>query len=447
MNKRHNIIIVGLSLLLLVGCGDDSNGPALSIGGTTGGTGTGSVDTMSGDVVESTDEDVPAPKDLIEEEQSAPVDIAPDVVMITSCEDRCGEAASDSACGCTPECTQDDPCCDDYEALCVETGECGDGTCDPGEEAECEEDCGEPPVASCEGRCGEYKKGAPCQCDDECWKFEDCCDDLGEVCTGGPICGDGDCEQGETEVSCPSDCAEVEGPLACVFDNCDMDGCDAVPGCLVAVECLLSCFDPDSAEACTMACIEGQPFPAQAILWEIATCTDESGCAEEPECGNGVCTPGESFATCPDDCEAPAECGNDECEDGESPANCPEDCEGGGGGSCEGKCGGQSGQGCWCDNQCTNLGDCCDDYVLQCTDTAPETLCLNDSCPTAVECLAVPQCKALLECVVDCGATDNCVGTCVADAPTPAQGAVWEAATCGKMAGCFDTDGGTAPGG
>ena len=43
---------------------------------------------------------------------------------------------------------------------------------------------------------------------------------------------------------------------------------------------------------------------------------------------------------------------------------------GGGGGtdpnSCEGRCGGQAPGGCWCDNQCSNFGDCCADKVAVC---------------------------------------------------------------------------------
>ena len=37
----------------------------------------------------------------------------------------------------------------------------------------------------------------------------------------------------------------------------------------------------------------------------------------------------------------------------------------GGSGSCSGKCGGES-DGCFCDESCVNLGDCCDDYNNYC---------------------------------------------------------------------------------
>ena len=37
-------------------------------------------------------------------------------------------------------------------------------------------------------------------------------------------------------------------------------------------------------------------------------------------------------------------------------------------GSCDSACGGQSEGTCWCDAQCTDYGDCCDDYVAACVD-------------------------------------------------------------------------------
>ena len=35
---------------------------------------------------------------------------------------------------------------------------------------------------SCEGRCGKYTKGKPCQCDTACFKASDCCEDLATFC-------------------------------------------------------------------------------------------------------------------------------------------------------------------------------------------------------------------------------------------------------------------------
>ena len=41
---------------------------------------------------------------------------------------------------------------------------------------------------SCEGRCGIYQRGAPCQCDAYCKRYGDCCKDFCEVCKNMPGC-------------------------------------------------------------------------------------------------------------------------------------------------------------------------------------------------------------------------------------------------------------------
>jgi hypothetical protein len=45
-----------------------------------------------------------------------------------------------------------------------------------------------------------------------------------------------------------------------------------------------------------------------------------------PVCGDGVCAPGESAATCPTDCPPPPRCGDGVCGAGETCASCPIDC-------------------------------------------------------------------------------------------------------------------------
>lgn len=50
--------------------------------------------------------------------------------------------------------------------------------------------------------------------------------------------------------------------------------------------------------------------------------------------------------------------------------------------TCEGACGGQSASSCWCDDNCSFYGDCCDDKVAVC-DAPQETACggwLGDTC-------------------------------------------------------------------
>ena len=57
-------------------------------------------------------------------------------------------------------------------------------------------------------------------------------------------------------------------------------------------------------------------------------------------------------------------------------------------GSCATACGGQSDDGCYCDDLCEDYGDCCDDYQSACL-TPPSTTCLDDShCDNGEVCVA-----------------------------------------------------------
>ena len=56
--------------------------------------------------------------------------------------------------------------------------------------------------------------------------------------------------------------------------------------------------------------------------------------------------------------------------------------------TCEDSCGGQSAGECWCDDQCSYYGDCCDDKVDIC-DAPQETACggwLGDTCDSDEYC-------------------------------------------------------------
>lgn len=46
-------------------------------------------------------------------------------------------------------------------------------------------------------------------------------------------------------------------------------------------------------------------------------------------------------------------------------------------GTCEGACGGQSNDGCWCDESCESSNDCCEDISSVCTFTPPISHCRN----------------------------------------------------------------------
>lgn len=118
---------------------------------------------------------------------------------------------------------------------------CGNGVCEPGENAQsCAKDCQATPGGhACDDLCG---KKAPkgCYCDNQCAQYGDCCLPDGSMpakgqpnktcagstcadCNGsqptGPVCGNGQCEKGETAANCPKDCTNTP-PGACVtFDD------------------------------------------------------------------------------------------------------------------------------------------------------------------------------------------------------------------------------------
>ena len=101
---------------------------------------------------------------------------------------------------------------------------------------------------------------------------------------------------------------------------------------------------------------------------KAAVCDDEPAiefCMQDDECDSGFCDHSECLSNCPDGLICPAvcwgQCGEPEPEPEPEP-------------TCEGSCGGQ-GNGCWCDEACTNYGDCCGDY---------EEVCLEPDCDAMV---------------------------------------------------------------
>ena len=80
-------------------------------------------------------------------------------------------------------------------------------------------------------------------------------------------------------------------------------------------------------------------------------CMGDNHCDDGQVCDHSVC-----LSNCPPDAFCPAVCWG----------QCVEDDGGDEGGSCEGACGGQSDDGCWCDSQCEGLGDCCEDKQDMC---------------------------------------------------------------------------------
>jgi len=92
------------------------------------------------------------------------------------------------------------------------------------------------------------------------------------------------------------------------------------------------CGLPENYKTCPQDCPSGSyDAYCDGILdgmcdWD---CVDENHPEKDPDCplcGNKNCEEGESYLTCPEDCEKPELCGNGICEADENYETCPQDC-------------------------------------------------------------------------------------------------------------------------
>ncbi len=269
---------------------------------------------------------------------------------------------------------------------------------------------------------------------------------------GGGLCGDGTCDPGESQASCPLDCkgTPTGGPVACLKSKCSAQTtqCEADKACVSFLACASKC----DGLACVQSCLQQGGEPGKPVK-RVLQCGSSSQCFDTPKptCGDGGCSAGESATSCPQDCAKPVVCGNGKCELGETLDSCPKDCGSQGpvcgngkcegpqenaktcpkdcqqaSDSCVGKCGKFNGNNaCACDKQCSQFGDCCKDYKAVCGGGS-SAVCGNGKCEDG---------ESAKSCPKDCSDVDPI--SC-AKAKCPKEYAqCQDNATCGKLLSCF----------
>jgi hypothetical protein len=143
-----------------------------------------------------------------------------------SCAGVCGDASPDGSCFCDESCASFGDCCADVCDECSELESCGgpppgctdDGDCAAGETCNTATGACEAPITgSCAGACGAEGSGN-CFCDESCFAFGDCCEDVCDVCSADlDGCGDPPPPPPEEECVVDGDCV---GTDICVANTC-----------------------------------------------------------------------------------------------------------------------------------------------------------------------------------------------------------------------------------
>ena len=394
------------------------------------------------------------------------------------CDD--GNPCTDDSCNSQTGClhTHNNAACSDGNQ-CSSNDYCQDGTCQPGEELDCEDNnqCTEDvcnPLLGClltnnagvcddvdpctlQDKCSggvcvgttpkDCNDDNPCT-DDKCIPMAGCsydnndnpCDD-GNSCTTGDKCAAGSCQPGE-----PSSC---EDGNVCTDDACVQgEGCVHEPndaGCDDLNECTTgdTCKQGQCSGTGSLECDDGKPctkdicLPGGGCLHEDA----EAPCSDGDPCTVGdVCEAGECVSGPAPDCDDGNPCTDDSC-------------------GADGACDHAPNQAA-CDdgNPCT-IGDHCDDGwcapegPLDCND---DNLCTTDNCDPLQGCIYTLNsnpCNDNDACTINdlCGAGScggggslNCedANPCTVDSCDPAAGCIhlWADAPCDDFNPCTEGD-------
>ncbi len=295
------------------------------------------------------------------------------------------------------------------DGQCVAPNVCGNGLCEAGEDASCAADCArvcDPASRRCDGAVL-----VVCAADGESEARTDCAAS-GEVCSGGQcrpanVCGNGVCEAGEE--ACSQDCQAVCGNGRC--DNNEEVSCPR--DCVV---CGDGTCGAGEIESCPQDCGICVPSKKECLGKILRVCNangtayDDVDCAglglscargdcvEPNVCGNGICDPDESEASCERDCAEV--CGNGRCGGLEVFETCAIDCDPVcGDGTCEGD---EDSLGCSFDCLATCGNAACDG--LEDRDNCPRDcgFCGDGACQDGAESASLTPPAGQESCVVDC---------------------------------------------
>ncbi len=230
---------------------------------------------------------------------------------------------------------------------------------------------------------------------------------------GAPFCGDLACNGGETPATCPGDCPLQGGTWKkCVFSKCQSQwsACSASAACVGAANCIDAC---NGVKQCEQACFEATPDDGKNPLMNLYLCGGEQQCggANPVSCGDGTCGAGENSTTCPQDCKQGAVCGDGACNGAETAMSCPADCK------TAAKCGNgvcEAGE-----SQGTCPADC--QPVAQCGNGVCESAETSNNCPQ--DCGLPNKCgngvcdagETQSSCPADCKSSSKC-GNGICDA-------------------------------
>ncbi len=145
----------------------------------------------------------------------------------------------------------------------------------------------------------------------------------------------GDCSQ--VGPNCPCGMDQNNGGYDCICTENTTTGGGGDSGCNDILACWGNCTETD--DACYDACVQNGTPQGQADLNALLQCDQTNQCNADQNCLGTSCS--SQLAAC---------------EGG------PVDTSG----SCVGNCGGQSPDGCYCDDLCSQYGDCCDDIEAAC---------------------------------------------------------------------------------